>query len=115
MSRFFAIAALVFSLAAPAAAQQTPANGVYTAEQATAGQAVYRAQCSGCHGPTLGGNAGPSLRGENFLKNWAGKSLDELAVKIQNTMPQNAPGKLTRDQAVTLVAYMLQAGKFPAG
>jgi mono/diheme cytochrome c family protein len=115
MSRFFAIAALVCSLAAPAAAQQTPANGVYTAEQATAGQAVYRAQCSGCHGPTLGGNAGPSLRGENFLKNWAGKSLDELAVKIQNTMPQNAPGKLTRDQAVTLVAYMLQAGKFPAG
>jgi mono/diheme cytochrome c family protein len=115
MSRFFAIAALVSSLAAPAAAQQTPANGVYTAEQATAGQAVYRAQCSGCHGPTLGGNAGPSLRGENFLKNWAGKSLDELAVKIQNTMPQNAPGKLTRDQAVTLVAYMLQAGKFPAG
>ena len=40
MSRFFAIAALVFSLAASAAAQQTPANGVYTAEQATAGQAV---------------------------------------------------------------------------
>jgi mono/diheme cytochrome c family protein len=113
MSRFFAIALLVVS-AAPAAAQ-TPGDGVYTAEQASAGQAVYRAQCSGCHGPTLGGNAGPSLRGENFLKNWAGKSLDELAIKIQNTMPQNAPGKLTREQVVTLVAYMLQAGKFPAG
>ncbi len=97
------------------AAQRAPGDGVYTAEQATAGQAIYRAQCSGCHGPTLGGNAGPSLRGENFLKNWAGKSLDELAVKIQNTMPQNAPGKLTREQAVTLVAYVLQAGKFPAG
>ena len=94
MFRFFAISALLFSVyPALAAAQRAPADGVYTAEQATAGQAIYRAQCSGCHGPTLGGNAGPSLRGENFLKNWAGKSLDELAVKIQNTMPQNAPGK----------------------
>jgi len=118
MSRILAVLVVLLSygyVAAPAQAQRAPADGVYTAEQATAGQAVYRAQCSGCHGPTLGGNAGPSLRGENFLKNWAGKSLDELAVKIQNTMPQNAPGKLTRDQAVTLVAYMLQAGKFPAG
>jgi S-disulfanyl-L-cysteine oxidoreductase SoxD len=118
MSRSFAIVAVLVSsgyFAVPAAAQRAPAEGVYTAEQATAGQAVYRAQCSGCHGPTLGGNAGPSLRGETFLKNWAGKSLDELAVKIQNTMPQNAPGKLTREQSVTLVAYILQAGKFPAG
>jgi mono/diheme cytochrome c family protein len=118
MFRVFATAVLLACsgfLAAPAAAQQTPANGVYTAEQATAGQAVYRAQCSSCHGPTLGGNAGPALRGENFLKNWAGKSLDELAVKIQNTMPQNAPGKLTREQTMNLVAYVLQAGKFPAG
>jgi mono/diheme cytochrome c family protein len=118
MSRVFAIAVVFVShgyLAAPAEAQRAPADGVYTPEQATAGQAVYRAQCSSCHGPTLGGNAGPSLRGENFLKNWAGKSLDELAIKIQNTMPQNAPGKLSREQVVTLVAYMLQAGKFPTG
>lgn len=117
MPRVFVIPVLIFVgyLAQLDAAQRAPADGVYTPEQATAGQAVYRAQCSGCHGPTLGGNAGPSLRGENFLKNWAGKSLDELAVKIQNTMPQNAPGKLTREQAVTLVAYVLQAGKFPAG
>ena len=117
MSRVFVVASVLLVSCFPrlAAAQRAPADGVYTAEQATAGQAVYRAQCSGCHGPTLGGNAGPSLRGENFLKNWAGKSLDELATKIQNTMPQNAPGKLTRDQTVTLVAYILQAGKFPAG
>ena len=116
MSRVFAITVLLVSgYVAAVAAQRAPADGVYTAEQATAGQVVYRAQCSGCHGPTLGGNAGPALRGENFLKNWAGKSLDELAVKIQNTMPQNAPGKLTREQVVTLIAYVLQAGKFPAG
>jgi hypothetical protein len=48
-----------------------------------------------CHGPTPGKRRAAASR-ETFLKNWAGKSLDELAVKIQNTMPQNAPGKLTR-------------------
>ena len=30
-------------------------------------------------------------------------------------MPANDPGKVTRPQAITLVAYMLQAGRFPAG
>ncbi len=117
MFRLVVIAAVLFIpyAAVFAQAQRTPAEGVYTSEQATAGQAVYRAQCSGCHGPTLGGNAGPALRGDNFLKNWGGRSLEELASKIQNTMPASAPGKLTREQTVTLVAYVLQAGKFPVG
>jgi hypothetical protein len=30
-------------------------------------------------------------------------------------MPQDDPGKLTRPQSTDIVAYMLQAGKFPAG
>ena len=117
MSRVLMLIVIVFSgyLAVLDGAQQTPGDGVYTAEQATAGQTLYRRQCSGCHGPTLGGMAGPALRGDAFLKNWAGKSLDELIVKIQNTMPANAPGTLTREQTIELVAYLLQAGKFPAG
>ena len=102
-------------LGALAAAQRTPSEGVYTSEQATAGQTLYRAQCSGCHGPTLGGMAGPALRGDVFLKNWSGRTLEELVAKVQKTMPANDPGKLTRPQAVTLVAYVLQAGKFPTG
>ena len=117
MSRIVVVAAVVFMarLAALVHGQQTPADGVYTAEQATAGQSLYRQQCSSCHGPTLGGNAGPPLRGDNFLRNWSGRSLGELVDKVQKTMPANDPGKLTRPQAITLVAHMLQAGKFPAG
>ena len=117
MSRTLVVAAVAFMawLGALVQGQQTPADGVYTAEQAAAGQTLYRQQCAGCHSPTLGGMAGPPLRGENFLKNWSGRSLGELVDKIQNTMPANEPGKVTRPQAITLVAYMLQAGKFPAG
>lgn len=117
MSRMVLAVAVLFVgwSGALAQAQRSPAEGVYTGEQATAGQALYRAQCSGCHGPTLGGMAGPALRGDAFLKNWSGRTLEELAAKVQNTMPANDPGKLTRPQAVSLIAYMLQAGKFPAG
>ena len=39
----------------------------------------------------------------------------DLVNKIQNTMPANDPGKLTRPQTAAIVAYVLQAGKFPAG
>ena len=35
--------------------------------------------------------------------------------KIQHTMPANAPGTLTAQQSVDILAYMLQVGKFPAG
>ena len=117
MSRMVLLAGMfvVGWLGALAQAQRTPSEGVYTGEQATAGQVVYKAQCSGCHGPTLGGMAGPALRGDVFLKNWSGRTLEELVTKVQKTMPANDPGKLTRPQAVSLVAYMLQAGKFPAG
>ena len=41
--------------------------------------------------------------------------MSELVDKIQHTMPQDDPGKLTRPQSTDIVAYMLQAGKFPAG
>ena len=117
MSRMVLVVAVFFVgwLGAQAQAQRTPSEGVYTAEQATAGQALYRAQCSGCHGPTLGGMAGPALRGDAFLKNWSGRTLEELVAKVQKTMPANDPGKLTGPQAVSLIAYLLQAGKFPAG
>jgi hypothetical protein len=35
--------------------------------------------------------------------------------KIQKTMPFNLPGSLSRVQSTDLAAYLLQAGKFPAG
>jgi S-disulfanyl-L-cysteine oxidoreductase SoxD len=108
--------ASVGALVSTVHAQQTrPVTaGVYTAAQAGRGQALYAERCASCHGPTLGGAQGPPLVGDEFVRTWSGP-LSELVSKIQNTMPANDAGKLTRQQSADLVAYMLQAGKFAAG
>ena len=93
---------------------QTVTEGVYTEEQAARGQATYKDRCATCHGATLGGAQAPPLTGDEFLRVWGGP-LSDLVNKIQNTMPANDPGKLTRQQSADLVAHMLQVGKFPAG
>jgi mono/diheme cytochrome c family protein len=93
---------------------RTAIEGVYTDTQAARGQALYRERCASCHGDALGGAQGPPLVGDAFLRWWGGP-LSDLVGKIANTMPVNDPGKLTRQQASDLVAYLLQVGKLPAG
>jgi mono/diheme cytochrome c family protein len=88
---------------------------VYTAAQAGRGQQLYTAQCSGCHGNAMEGSSGPPLAGDSFLSNWSAQPLANLIGKIQKTMPFNLPGSLSRSQSTDLAAYVLQAGKFPAG
>jgi mono/diheme cytochrome c family protein len=95
--------------------QQTVEQGVYTSDQARRGQAVYKDQCASCHGEALAGGLGPPLIGGDFISLWNEGPLSELASKIQNTMPQNAAGKLTPQQTADTMAYMLQAAGFPAG
>jgi mono/diheme cytochrome c family protein len=90
--------------------------GVYAAEQATKGEAIYKEQCAACHGDNLEGSGPmPPLAGNDFLANWKGKSLGDLFEKVQATMPATAPGTLTADQTVETLAFMLKAGKYPAG
>jgi S-disulfanyl-L-cysteine oxidoreductase SoxD len=117
MLRFCAIVAalLLGSLAVLVRAQRTPADGVYTSEQAAAGQALYKERCASCHGAALEGGAAPPLAGDDFLQTWSAQTLGDLVSKIQKTMPANDPGKLTREETVAIVAYLLQAGRFPAG
>jgi len=91
------------------------AAGVYSAGQAARGAQIYRAQCGECHGREMEGAIGPPLVGESFLANWSARPLAEVVDKIQKTMPFEQPGSLSRQQSADLVAYMLQAGKFPAG
>ena len=94
---------------------QSIAQGVYSDAQATRGQAIYKDRCSSCHGETLGGRLGPPLSGDDFIASWNKQPLSELVSKIRNTMPQDAPGKLTAQQTADIVAYILQVDKFPAG
>ena len=91
-------------------------DGVYTEEQAKRGEDVYQKECAPCHGATLmGGESAPPLTGGAFQANWNGLTLGDLFDRIRKTMPQSAPGRLTRQQDADVLAFMLSANKFPAG
>lgn len=106
-----------FLLVSPALQAQTrTANDrVYTDAQAARGRARYQEKCASCHGDALEGKSAPPLAGSAFLMVWGAQPLSELAGKIRNTMPADDPGKLQASETAELVAYILQAGKFPAG
>ncbi len=107
-----------------AARAQEPANapsrsvwdGVYTEEQSKRGEPVYAKECAACHGAELmGGESAPALTGGAFLSNWNGLTLGDLFDRIKKTMPQSAPGKLSRQQNADVLAFMLNRNKFPSG
>ena len=68
-----------------------------------------------CHGEALEGVVGPPLAGAGFLSAWRTRSLADLVDKIEKTMPPQAAGSMSRPQAIDLAAFLLRAGKFPAG
>ena len=105
----------VFSLTGQARQSRSVRDGVYSAAQATRGQQIYQMQCGECHGSAMEGTIGPPLAGDIFLSNWSGRSMAGFVDKIQKTMPFNLPATLSRQQSADLAAYILQAGKFPAG
>src|SRR5712692_7040620 len=113
----FCCYALLGALLLPGQAPQVRSitEGVYSVGQAARGQQLYKAQCAGCHGNAMEGASGPPLAGDSFLSNWSAQPLANLIDKVQKTMPFNLPGSLSRSQSTDLVAYVLQAGKFPAG
>jgi mono/diheme cytochrome c family protein len=100
------------------AAQQAKSqwDGVYTADQAKRGEGFYSQYCASCHGPDLaGGEMAPGLTGGEFASNWNDLSLGELFERIRISMPQNAPGSLSRQQNADILAFVLSKGNFPAG
>ena len=94
---------------------RTATDGVYTDAQAKRGQDIFTARCVACHGRSLEGLEGPPLTGDPFIKAWGNQPLSELVTKIQNTMPDDNPGSLTKAQSTDLVSYILQTAKFPSG
>lgn len=91
-------------------------DGVYTKPQANRGQNAYQEECLKCHGENLGGGeAGPPLAGEEFLRHWNGKSVGDLSEVIGKTMPSDNPGNLSSREYADIVAYILSVNEFPTG
>ena len=110
--------ATVFVLRSTVHAQPTKSvwDGIYTAEQAKRGAPLYSEQCASCHGPELmGGEMAPPLASGDFLSGWDGLTVGDLFERIRISMPQNAPGSLSGAQNADILAFMLEANKFPAG
>ncbi len=101
-----------------ASAQQakTQWDGIYSAEQAKRGEALYVEKCSSCHGAELnGGEMAPGLLGGEFTANWNDLSIGDLFERMRISMPQNNPGSLSRPQNADVLAFMLSKGSYPAG
>jgi mono/diheme cytochrome c family protein len=107
------------SLTCSALAQTAARNvwdGVFTADQAAQGKAVFDNKCATCHGAELtGAEMAPPLAGGQFLGNWSGQAVGDLFVRIHTTMPANDPGSLNNAETASILAYILSFNKFPAG
>ena len=90
--------------------------GVFTNPQAQRGHTAYLATCATCHTETLTGRPpAPALRGSGFVLRWDGKTVRDFYGRIRTTMPTDAPGSLSRQDTLDIVAYLFQVNGFPAG
>lgn len=112
------LAAYAGGLATPAraAAAKSTNDGVYSADQAKRGQALYSESCSNCHMDDLSGSGqAPPLAGDAFLENWEGRSVGDLFDNVRTTMPLNQPDSMSPQEYLDMVTFLLQSNGFPAG
>jgi hypothetical protein len=77
---------------------------------------VYADKCESCHDAQLtGGQMAPALVGDDFLADFNGLTVGDLFDRTSLSMPQNAPGSLSGAQNADILAFVLQANKFPTG
>jgi mono/diheme cytochrome c family protein len=91
-------------------------DGVFTTEQTRRGKAEYDQFCSRCHNVALiGSERGPAIKGSAFLSQWEKGTVNDLFIKIRDTMPEGGPGTLNEDVKVDILAYILQQNGYPEG
>jgi cytochrome c len=87
-----------------------------SSDQAKRGEATYLDECARCHSETLTGTeSGPALVGNDFVRNWAGKNVGDMFARVRETMPVDSPGRLTGEQSVDVIAFILRENKLTVG
>jgi hypothetical protein len=115
------IAAAAFSGAAavvPAKQKTTSNDGVYTKAQADGAKAQFDKLCASCHPFTVAAKKKEKdvpLGDQPFFESWSGRPLSEMISTIALTMPNDGSAVVTDQEAIDLVAYILQQNGFPAG
>ena len=91
-------------------------DGVYTQAQMKRGETAFQENCAVCHGQDLsGGEVAPALFGGNFMSNWNGLTVGDLAERIRQSMPPDNPDRMNQQQRVDIISLILNANGFPAG
>ena len=80
----------------------------FTELQANRGRDTFRSGCTECHYSSEFADA-------QFKFKWSQRSVGNLFQLIQTSMPESAPGSLSSEEAVQLVAYVLRMNGFEAG
>ncbi len=79
-------------------------------------RAIYAKECAACHGAELtGGESAPRWSGGRVSFQLEYLTVGDLFERIRQSMPQDDPGRLSRQQDADILAFMLSANKFPAG
>ena len=108
----------IMPLSAQAPQKQTIWSGVYTAEQAARGEAVYKANCARCHGEDLSRNPQAVLNGNDFLQRWREDNVESLFTFIRTSMPPTRRGTervpLPDEQYLDVLTYIFKSNNFPA-
>jgi mono/diheme cytochrome c family protein len=95
---------------------QAPPDRSYSEAQAKGGKELFAENCASCHGEDLSGaGLAPALAGTTFLGLWEGRSLADLYERLRTTMPADAPGSLSNENYIDVVAFLLQANEVPSG
>lgn len=91
-----------------AAAPPSLVSGAYTEDQAARGAEVFGSLCGECH-DTI------EFRGADFFFNWEGSTVGRFVQVVSETMPEDDPGGLSREQYLDVAAYVLRLNDYPAG
>ena len=87
---------------------ETSMDGIFTAQQAERGAAIFATLCSRCHSVQ-------EFSGSSFDDIWAGVPAAAMYVRIANTMPLDQPGSLGLDQVTALMSHIFNTNGMPAG
>jgi cytochrome c len=95
-------------------------DGVFTAEQSARGKAQYLKTCKRCHKENLAGSLDDEVRplvGDKFLAEWTKWTVGDLFEFLTTEMPPKRKDrrKLSAQNHVDILAYVLEQNGFPAG
>ena len=105
--RKFLLAAALSAIGAYAVAEQRTVNdGVYTEDQADAGEVLYTQHCLLCHDKKYF---------RPVLQRWEGQPLGIMFTVMSTSMPESNPGFLSEKEYVDILAYILSLSRYTPG